>query len=84
MPKPKKGETEKDFVKRCIPELMHEGRPQNQSIAICFSIYSKKGTEEVSPYPKNKSTKNGIKSKTESFYFTFFLIFIFAFSYLHL
>ena len=57
MPEPKKGETEKDFLKRCIPEMIHEGKPQKQSVAICYSIYRRKGTEPVSPKPK-KLSKN--------------------------
>ena len=54
MPKPKSGETEKEFLKRCIPELIHEGRKVNQSAAICYSIYRKEGTEKKSPKPKKK------------------------------
>ena len=49
MPKPEKNETEKDFLKRCIPELINEGREQKQSVAICYSIYRKSGTGEKSP-----------------------------------
>ena len=58
MPKPKKGETEKDFLKRCIPELIEEeNRPQRQAIAICYSLYRKHGTEPSSPKPKKKMSK---------------------------
>lgn len=57
MPKPNPGETEKDFVKRCIPELIHEGKPQKQAIAICYSIYRKEGTEEKSPKPSFSKKK---------------------------
>lgn len=39
MPNPMKGETEKEFLKRCIPTLIREGREQRQAIAICYSIY---------------------------------------------
>lgn len=61
MPKPKSGETEKEFLKRCIPELIHEGRSQPQSIAICYSVYRKEGTEKKSPKPERK--KNNPKKK---------------------
>lgn len=54
MPKPNPGETEKDFLSRCIPELIHEGRAQKQAIAICYSIYRKDGTEEKSPKPSKQ------------------------------
>lgn len=52
MPKPVKGETERDYLKRCIPELIHEGYPQQQAIAVCFSVYRREGTEEKSPKPE--------------------------------
>ena len=51
MPKHARG----DFLKRCIPELINEGKPQKQSVAICYSIYRKDGTEEKSPKPTQKS-----------------------------
>lgn len=54
MPKPEKGETEKDFLARCIPELIHEGKPQKQAVAICYSIYRKDGSEPKSPKPDKK------------------------------
>jgi hypothetical protein len=39
---PSKGETEREFVSRCIPVLMDEGKPQDQAIAICYSLYDDK------------------------------------------
>ena len=54
MPNPNPGETEKDFLKRCIPELIHEGRHQKQAVAICYSMYRREGTEEKSPKPEKK------------------------------
>ncbi len=58
MPKPTKGETERDFLQRCIPDLIKkEDYPQKQSIAICYSIYRKEGTEEKSPKPEKKSNR---------------------------
>ena len=50
MPKPEIGETEKDYLKRCIPYLIrNEGYPKRQAIAICYSMYRKDGTEAKSP-----------------------------------
>jgi hypothetical protein len=58
MPNPGPGETEKDFLRRCIPELIkEEDYPQKQAVAICFSVYRRKGTEEKSPKPEKKSEK---------------------------
>jgi len=58
MPKPIEGENEKDFLKRCIPELINEGYGQKQGIAICYSTYRKYGTEKKSPKPERKKKKN--------------------------
>ncbi|MFA5025443.1 MAG: hypothetical protein WC503_02990 [Candidatus Shapirobacteria bacterium] len=44
MPSVKPGESEKDFVSRCIPIVMHEheGMENKQAIAICYSLYRNK------------------------------------------
>jgi hypothetical protein len=39
MPNPKNNESQQTFVSRCIPELIDEGKPKDQAIAICYSIY---------------------------------------------
>ena len=56
MPVPKKGESEKDFVSRCIPFVIHEGttKDSSQAAAICHSIYRKKKNM------KNESTKERV------------------------
>lgn len=49
MPKPHDGETEKDFVQRCVPVLVSEGKDQKQAVAICYSMYRehrKKGKKD--------------------------------------
>lgn len=66
MPKPESGETERDFLKRCIPELIHEGREQKQSVAICYSVYRKEGTEAKSPKPERHSSKHSEKKSKMS------------------
>lgn len=67
MPKPEVGETEKDYLKRCIPELIHEGRERNVAAAICYSYYRREGTEEKSPKPEKKkvSWETGNSPKPE-------------------
>lgn len=35
MPNPKPKEKQADFMNRCIPELIKEGRPKAQAAAIC-------------------------------------------------
>lgn len=42
MPKPHAGESQKAFLDRCIPVLIAEGREQDQAVAICASMWSKK------------------------------------------
>ena len=61
MPEPEKGESERDYLKRCISyNITHEGRERSQAVVICFQKYRKSGTEEKSPKPeKKKLTKNG-------------------------
>ena len=60
MPQPKPGETKKDYLKRCIPELIHEGREQKQSVAICHAIYDKHNNTN------NQSTRNHKNHKKEN------------------
>lgn len=40
MPKPRQGETESQFMSRCIPMVEGEGKPHDQAIAICSSLWS--------------------------------------------
>jgi hypothetical protein len=50
MPTPRTGEKREDFLKRCIPQVIDEGREQDQAVAICHSLWRKKETgmeEEV-------------------------------------
>jgi hypothetical protein len=42
MPEPKKDEDRDDFMKRCIPQLINEGKEKDQAIAICNSIWENK------------------------------------------
>ena len=37
--KPSAGETEDEFISRCIPVLISEGKDQDQSAAICYSYW---------------------------------------------
>lgn len=39
MPTPRQNENRSDFISRCIPQLRSEGREQNESIAICHSLW---------------------------------------------
>ena len=41
MPTPNKGETEQEFVSRCIPIVLRDGtaKDQKQAVAICYSMF---------------------------------------------
>ena len=57
MPSPKAREEKKDFMKRCVPQLIHEGREQKQSVAICYSIWDREnkiGDTSEKEYRKKK------------------------------
>lgn len=46
MPKPHKDENKEDFISRCIPMLVDEGRDQDQAVAMCYSIWSEHANKE--------------------------------------
>ncbi len=41
-PKPGKDESKEDFMKRCIPMLIDEGKEKDQAIAICNQLFDEK------------------------------------------
>ena len=42
MPAPREGETQKEFVSRCIPIVIREGKKRDQAVAICHSMWREK------------------------------------------
>ena len=42
MPEPTAGESKKEYIDRCIPYLVKEGKPQDQAVAICYSMWKQK------------------------------------------
>jgi hypothetical protein len=46
MPNPRQGETKDKFMSRCIPMVMAEGKPQAQAIAVCSSLWDRRGKKE--------------------------------------
>ncbi len=46
MPYPEKGEEKNHYISRCVSEVMKEGKPQKQALAICFSYWEKKQIKE--------------------------------------
>ena len=47
VPKPNTNETQGDFMARCVSFLVNEGRPEEQSVAICFQQYRDANKEEA-------------------------------------
>lgn len=39
MPKPKAGESEQDYISRCIPMVMKEGKTQEQAAGQCYGMW---------------------------------------------
>jgi len=39
MPDPRQGESREDFLDRCIPEVVAEGREPDQAVAMCIAYY---------------------------------------------
>jgi hypothetical protein len=42
MPTPLPYERQDDFVQRCIPELIDEGKSREEAVAICYTYWNKK------------------------------------------
>lgn len=62
--KPSGGESESDFMGRCVPLLIDEGKDQDQAVAICISMYEQEFAKEMkfesyTDYPE--SAKNAAK-----------------------
>jgi len=63
MPKPKQGETEDQFVERCIPFVLNEGtaKDEKQAVAICHSIWR----EEKKAMDPNEELLVAIRQRQE-------------------
>jgi hypothetical protein len=44
---PKPGEDKDKFIGRCIPVFVHEGKPQDQAVAICHSMWKRKNENDI-------------------------------------
>lgn len=42
MPEPKNDENQQDFISRCIPFMMKEGKTQDQAKGACYGIWENK------------------------------------------
>jgi hypothetical protein len=62
--KPSAGESQSDFMGRCVPVLIDEGKDQDQAVAVCISMYEQEFAKEMkfesyTDYPE--SAKNAAK-----------------------
>src|SRR5688572_17067857 len=57
MPKPNKGESRKDYMARCVPVLIKEGKKQDQAVAICSSMFKDHNMQNVQRITFNISGK---------------------------
>jgi hypothetical protein len=55
--KPSAGESESDFMGRCVPDMINEGKDQDQAVAMCISMYEqdfkKEEFESYTDYPES-------------------------------
>ena len=54
----KEGEKRSDFLRRCIPQLINEGKSQEQSTAICISMFNRRKKENgkhTKPKPNRRN-----------------------------
>jgi hypothetical protein len=49
--KPTAGESQSDFMGRCVPVLIDEGKDQDQAVAVCISMYSEKMSYDTGALP---------------------------------
>ena len=58
--KPSAGESQDEFISRCIPVLRNEGKPEDQAIAICYSYWEEgfglEKFESYNDYPESAKT----------------------------
>ena len=50
---PNEGESENDYMGRCVPAMLDEGKEQDQAVAMCMSMYGK-GMKAQSEAKKEK------------------------------
>lgn len=67
IPKKKQGEQQKDFMIRCVPELM-KYHDKSQAIAICYNSFRGVELESYNDYPQGavNNAKRAIKYKKDN------------------
>ena len=59
--KPSAGESQDEFISRCIPVLRNEGKPEDQAAAVCYSYWDEKfaGLKVSFDYHETLNTEAG-------------------------
>lgn len=52
---PKRSESQEEFMARCIPVVISEGKDSDQAVAICSNIFETKLAESYTDYPEAAS-----------------------------
>jgi hypothetical protein len=64
---PSQGESQDDFMGRCIPYVMDEGKSQEEAVAICMSKYESMASDKISfDFDDTLSTSEG-QSKAKQY-----------------
>lgn len=61
IPTPNQGESEEDFIERCVSFLINEGTPQEQAVAICSEQWNKPDKKKL--YAERSKLMNQIIKK---------------------
>lgn len=52
-PKPQEGESREEFMQRCIPILIDEGKEKDQAVAVCSSLWDNRDKSKEAHYADN-------------------------------
>jgi len=63
MPTPKPNESKDDYMSRCIPKLVAEGKDQDQAIAICSSMFESDKRKDSDEDERQKPMDDSIRGR---------------------
>ena len=66
--KPKAGESKSDFISRCVPIVMGEGKTQDQALGKCYGMYREYKSAEKSLIEKIKKSVKDLHGVIKNYY----------------
>ncbi len=57
--RPRKNETQAEFIQRCVKVEIDSGKDQDQAVAICYSIWEKKSVSSNGKASVSKTDDRG-------------------------